>query len=457
MRTEALSTATRAELERIVGPGHVLTEEDLVGAYAYDATGRFGALPAAVVRPADADEVAALLSVCSSAGLRVVAQGGNTGLAGGGVPQAGEVVLSLARLRHVAAVDGATRQIEVGAGVTLRDLQVAARDSGLEFPLDFPSRDTASVGGMIATNAAGPSAYRWGPMRAHVVGLDVILGNGDRVHRMGGIRKDNAGFDWPQLVIGSEGTLAVTVGARIALQPATERIAAVVPVPDLRAAIRVVHALESVAGTALEAVDYTDEPTERLVTSHLGRGAGDGQGRLYLRLLGDGDALEGLAAACATAEVDDDAAQVATDAAGRAALWATREAANESLRAQGPVHKYDIGLRRDRIVSFVDDLPAAALAVDPQARIFVYAHLGDGNLHVNVLAERDGDHALDDAVLGLVGRYGGSINAEHGVGLAKVAYLGNTRSVEEIALMRRLKDALDPAGTLGTGRVLPGV
>jgi FAD/FMN-containing dehydrogenase len=446
-----------AELAELVGADHVLIDPELRAGYEQDATGRFAGAASAVVRPADTGQVAAVVAACARVGAPVLTQGGNTGLSGGGVPSGGEVLLSLTRMQAVDEVDAGAGLLRAQAGASLAAVQAAARDAGLAFPVDIASRDTATIGGMIATNAAGASALRWGAMRAQVTGLEAVMADGTILSRMTTVPKDNAGYDWPALVIGSEGTLAIVTAARLRMRRAPrERVAALVGLAGMPAALELLAALREHLGDALEAADFFDAVALGHVLSHHGlRHPLPAAHALYVVLTvgTDDGGLDLLAGALEDA--DPDAIAVAEESSDRTALWRYREAINESLRAQGVVHKFDIGLGHAALPRFVAEAPARLHAVDPSAEVVLYGHLGDGNVHVNVLGLPDDDHAADDAVLGLVGELGGSVNAEHGVGVAKRDYLHLTRSAAEIAAMRALKRAWDPAGILNPGRVLP--
>ena len=224
-------------------------DRDLLAGFERDATGRFGAEAAALARPRDAAEAGAVVAACNRHGVALVAQGGNTGLVGAGVPRPGELVLSLAGLDWIGEVDRSSGQVDVGAGATLEGVQAAAAAAGMEFPLDHPARASATIGGSIATDAGGALALRHGTMRRRVVGLEAVLADGSIVRRMAGLLKDNAGYDLPALLIGSEGTLGVITAARLQLEPARKvRLAALFGLPDLAAAVALLPAVRRVPG-----------------------------------------------------------------------------------------------------------------------------------------------------------------------------------------------------------------
>jgi FAD/FMN-containing dehydrogenase len=435
-------------------PGVLSTDPDLLAGHEVDLTGRFAGRAGALARPRDTAQVARIVVACAAHGVPLVPQGGNTGMVGGGVPRAGELVLSLTRLDSLGEVDPAAGQVAAGAGVTLERVQEAARRAGHEFPLDFAARASATVGGAIATDAGGALALAHGTMRRRVVGLEAVLADGSVIDRMGGLLKDNAGYDLPALLIGSEGTLGIVTAARLALEPAKPvRTAALFGVGSLAAGLELLAALRRVPG--LEAADFLDSACMRLVGEERGVVAPlDTEHPLYVlaQWAGDGDPLDRVAAAVAGLSPEPPVA-VADGAADRERLWACRELINESIRDGGVPHKLDVAVPLAALPEFdrrVRELVAGAAGVE----LYLYGHLGDGNVHVNLLGPGPEDESLDEAILRLAAELGGTISAEHGVGFAKARLLHLCRSPEEIDAMRRLKAALDPQGILAPGRVL---
>jgi FAD/FMN-containing dehydrogenase len=451
-----LTPDMRERLTGIVGPGHVLAEPDLRAPYERDATGRFAGDAAVVVRPADTGQVAAVLAACHDTGTPVVPQGGNTGLVGGGVPRGGEVVLSLARLDGLGPVDPVAAQMAAGAGATLEAVQRHAGAAGLAFGVDHGARSGATIGGMIATNAGGAQVVRHGTMRAQVMGVEAVLADGRVLDRMAGLLKDTAGYDLTQLLIGSEGTLGVVTRARLRLVPAPAHVVtALVAVADTGAAVEVMQAVRGRA-PSLNAVELFYADGLRLVRAHRQMGppfAAEYPVYVLVECGADEDPLEELAAALEDVPALDVA--VADDSARRAALWTYREAHNEAIAAAGVPHKLDVTVRLGDLAAFERRVRVAIDEVAPGSRTIIYGHVGDGNLHVNVLGPDPGDEAVDEAVLRLVAEFGGSISAEHGVGVAKSRWLHLTRGEHEIAAMAAIKRALDPRGILNPGAVLP--
>jgi FAD/FMN-containing dehydrogenase len=441
-------------LAAVVGERNVIADPDLTAAYEQDATGRYSGSARLVVSPADGAECAGVLVACARAGVPVVPQGGNTGLVGAGVPREGEVVLSTRRMSALEEIDEVAGQMTAGAGMVLADAQAAATGAGRELTLDHGARSAATLGGMAATDAGGAMALRFGTMRSHVVGLEAVLADGRTVSRMSGLIKDNAGYRWPDVLVGSEGTLAVITRLRVRLgELPPRRISALFGATSFEHALGLLMALREKV-PSLRAVDFFTAEGLELVCRHRDLRpplAAERPIYVIVECAGHGDLVEELAA------VDPEGREevvVADDTLGQARLWEYRDAQNEAIRANGVPHKLDVSVPLTRIASFAEDLRGLLTAERPAGRLVLYGHLGDGNLHVNVLGLDPDDSEADEAVLRLAVRHGGTISAEHGVGIAKARWLDLVRSEEEIALMRSIKAAFDPGGVLSPGRVL---
>jgi FAD/FMN-containing dehydrogenase len=438
------------ELRSIVEPSHVLTDPSVTETYVVDWTGRFRGTTPAVVRPGSTDEVAEVLRVCGQHGVAVVPQGGNTGLVAGGVPLAGEIVLSLRRLDTIdpASVDPAAGQLTAGAGTTIADVQTAARRSGWDYGVDWAARDTATVGGSIATNAGGVRVLRYGDTRAQVLGVEAVLAGGSVVSHLAGLVKDNTGYHLPSLVCGSEGTLAVVTAARLALVPRRdERVVALLGFVSADTALQACASLRR-SLPSLEAAELFFADGVALVCERLARPQPPVVADVYL-LVECADHLDpapALARAVDQIEVGDVA--VAVEPAQRAALWRYREDHTEAINSIGPPHKLDVTLPQADLASFCTEVRTAVASVAPSSRVWLFGHAADGNLHVNVTGVEPGDDRIDDVVLQLVVDRGGSISAEHGIGTAKKRWLPLNRSEAELAAMRAIKHALDPQGIL---------
>lgn len=455
------SDALQAALAEVVGEEHVLTSAEQRSAYETDWTRRWSAPARLVVRPADTSETARVVAACHEAGQPIVPQGGNTGLVGGSVPRGGEVVVSLTRLDDLGPVDAAAGQVTAGAGVTLRALQAHAAGAGLAFGVDFAARDRATVGGLLATNAGGLRVLRYGPMRAQVVGVEAVRADGRVLARMTGLTKDNAGYDLPGLLTGSEGTLAVVTRARLRLVASLpERVAALVAVEGTAAAVAVMTRLRARLPT-LEAVEVVYADGVELVRSSHGVELPFTERHpayLLVECAGHDDPTGALTAALADVEEVRDAA-MASDRPGRASLWLHREAHAEAVGAVGVPHKLDVAVPVHALGNFEQAVRARVATAVPGARTVLWGHLAEGNLHVNVLppddAGPDVHDTIDEAVLTLVAEYGGAISAEHGIGVSRRRWLPLARDETDVATMRTIKDALDPDGLLNPGALFP--
>ncbi len=445
------------QLRSIVGESHFLTDADLRATYETDWTRRYHGESLAVVRPGSTAEVARVVAACEAANVALVPQGGNTGLVGGSVPRGGELVLSLARLDSLSDFDVTSGEITAGAGATLAALQQHIRPEGWAFGVDLASRDSATIGGMVGTNAGGIRVIRYGSMRRQILGFEAVLASGAVLRRLPGLVKDNTGYDLGQLLAGSEGTLAVITAVRLKLVPQLQqRTVALLGVPDLHAALGVVAAVRG-AMPSLEAAEAFFAEGVDLVCAHASVPPPFSKHPgcyVLVETAARRDESAELSAVLAGIEAVEDSA-IATDAAGRDRLWAYRERHTEAISAEGIPHKLDVTLPLSNLPEFEGRVRAVIRAVRPDARPILFGHAGDGNLHVNILGLEPDDEVADDAVLRLVAELGGSISAEHGIGIAKRPWIELTRSKADIAAMRAIKKALDPSGILNPGVILP--
>jgi len=434
------------EFASVVGEAHVLTGDATAG-YAVDWTGGFHGHTPAVLRPGSTAEVASLLALCSDAGVPVVPQGGNTGLVGGGVPLHGEVVLSLARLGQLGPVDADAGQVTAGAGVTLQ--QVADADPALDLGVLIASRGSATVGGAIATNAGGLRVLRYGPMRAQVRGVEAVLSDGTIVSHLSGLVKDNTGYDYPGLLAGSEGTLAVVTAARLQLVPrAAGPVTVVIGLDDLREVHELARrALREVPG--LLSAEFFTKTGLDVLAEHAGL-VPPLPAPVYLLLEAAGPgAADDLAALAGDLPV-----AVGVSAAERARLWAYRERMPEAAGFLGVPLKLDVSVPAAQWVRLATEVTGVLHGVDPGATVIIYGHVADGNVHVNVVPEASGDGRHEEAAFGLVVSLGGSVSAEHGIGALKAPWFPLVRSDAERELFTRIRSAFDLAGILNP-HVLP--
>jgi len=466
-----------AELVEVVGPSHVLTDADVRAAYETDWTRRYRGQALAVVRPGDGAEVAEVLARCAAAGVAVVPQGGNTGLVGAGVPRGdGMVVLSLRRLDTVGEVDRSASQVTLGAGVTVARWREVARSAGLDAPVDFAARDSATVGGAVATNAGGSRVVRFGTMRSQVMGLRAALADGTTIGSLAGLPKETVGIHWPSLLCGSEGTLGVVTDVRLRLVPWFEQRAVALVAMSLDAAVDLLGAARQLPH--LDAAELLSSEAIEVAAAHLGRPAPVvGADAFVLLECADhddptGDLVELLAS---TPGITDSA--VASDPIGIDRLVAFRDRMSESISALGVPFKLDVATRPAHLPEVVALARRAVAAAG--CRLVPFGHLAEGNVHLNILGAPAGanilgadmpgagagaTHApiepavaeqLAAEILPAVAALGGTISAEHGVGLVKAKWLPLVRTEPELAAAAAIRAALDPAGILNPGVLTP--
>jgi FAD/FMN-containing dehydrogenase len=459
-------------LAAIVGAGHLLTAPDEVAPFCTDWRGRYSGAARCVVRPADTEQVAAVVAACARAGVPIVPQGGNTGLVGGATPRGGEVLLSLTRLRRIRALDADNATITVDAGCPLQAVQEAAAGSGFLFPLSLAAEGTATIGGNLSTNAGGVQVLRYGNARDLVLGLEVVLADGRVWDGLRGLRKDNTGYDLKHLFIGAEGTLGLITAAVLKLFPLPRtRLTAWAAVADPAAAVTLLRKLRAGCGERLSAFEIVGRPALDLVLRHIPGARDPLTARhewLTLIELSDSDAgadlntsfervLEGeLEQGCVR-----DVAVAASEVQARS-LWALRENISEAQKREGISIKHDVSVPLSRIAEFIRRADAALAEAFPGVRIVCFGHIGDGNLHYNQSKAAAQDNAafvaqtaaVNRLVHDLVAELGGSISAEHGLGQLKREEVRRYKSETELEMMRAVKRALDPRGLMNPGKVL---
>jgi FAD/FMN-containing dehydrogenase len=443
-----MTASVLSRVSALVGPGHVSTDPDVLAARSVDHTGRYRGHANALVRPGSADEVAQVLRVCRDAGVHVTIQGGRTSLVAGTVPEHDDVLLSTERLCVVSDLDVGERRIAVGAGATLAAVQRAATAAGLVFGVDLAARDTATVGGMASTNAGGLRTVRYGNMGEQVIGLDVALPDGSVLRRHSRVRADNTGYDLPALFVGAEGTLGVITALDLRLHPnPSHRVTAVCGFDDLDALVDTGRRFRDLEGIA--ALELIDGRAGVLTGERLGVAAPvDGDWLVLVELASDHDQTERLADALPGVQMCGEPA-VGVDPATQQRLWRVRDSLHEVLGVYGPPVKFDVSLPLSAVAAFVRDADALLHRQCPDAVRVLFGHIGEGNLHLNVLrcgldAERD----LYPAMMDLIAGSGGNVSSEHGVGSRKRGYVGMSRESADIAAMRTVKAAFDPTGYL---------
>lgn len=448
-----------------LGPQVVQAGSAANPAYLSDWTNREPVVPLAVLRPRTTQEVARGLSICNAQGLAVVPQGGRTGLAGGARPISGGVVINLDRMDAEPEIDVGARVARVQAGVTLERLQQTALDRDLLFPVDIGSRGSCQIGGMISTNAGGMRAFREGVMRQNVLGIEAVLPDGTVLSAMNGFLKNNTGYDLKQLFIGAEGTLGVVTGAVLRLRPAlSERVTALLRVPDLAGAVEVLARLEArLPGLAICEIMWPGY--YNFASGFRGFDPLPGAGGPTLLIEVEGpeeaalrDAVQGALEHLFEAELVQDGA-IAQSLKQRDDFWALREANEGLYQAFGTVVGFDVSLTPGGVDQMVAEVNAGLGALSASLRCLWFGHLGDMNLHLGVVdatgaaISPDLYIRIEEAVLAAVIAAGGSISAEHGIGSAKVGYVPRIRSEQEQAVSRALRATLDPMGIMNPGRL----
>ena len=437
-------------LTEVLGAEHVLVDPAVTESYCVDWTRRFGGPALCVVRPGSTAEVAEIVRVCGEFGVPVLPQGGNTGLVGGSVPGAdgpAPVIVSTRRLSWIDPVDALAGQVSAGAGATLGEVQRHVRLAGWDYGVDLAARDSATIGGTVATNAGGIRVLAYGMTRAQLVGIEAVLPDGSIVSRMSGLVKDNTGLDLAGVLCGSEGTLGVITAVRLALHRPVGRTSvaligcssyrecldlAVTAVSDRLVAAEVIDAvgMKLVCESADLPYPLTESHPLFLLLEVADGGSGDG---FVESVLADRDVVVGL-----------DSGEVER-------LWQYRERQAEAFGTLGVIHKLDVSVPVERLPACVEELLAIIRAFPVVKECGIFGHVMDGNIHVEFSGPAPEDESVDTAVMQCIARHGGSISAEHGIGRLKAPYLGISRSPAEIAAMRAIKDAWDPKGLMNPG------
>lgn len=454
------------DLLAIVGPSGVLLGDDV----SQRSVDWFTGAPCrakAIVRPRSTEQLSSVMAVCYQADQPVVTHGGMTGIVHGGVASPDEIVVSLELMNQIEEIDPVGSTIQVQAGVTLQRVQEAAQEIDMQFPLDLGARGSCTIGGNIATNAGGIRVIRYGMMRQQVLGLEAVLSDGTVVSSLNKMLKNNAGYDLKQLFIGSEGTLGIVTRAVLRLQPhMPSEQTALVAVPSFDALTKLLNLVSCELANSLSAFEALWNNHYKLMTTESGKHTpvleDDSPFYAIIETLGldeaeDAERFSQVLQKALEADLITDAV-LASSQAQRQSIWAIREDIEVLVSELKPMFSYDVSLPIPSMEAYVDILEESLKRQWPQAgKMVVFGHLGDGNLHIMITVRDDSPDSrrqVEQLVYSPLKAFGGSISAEHGIGLEKKDYLSVSRTSEEIALMKRLKTALDPKCLLNPGKVI---
>ncbi|QJU57572.1 FAD-binding oxidoreductase [Sphingomonas sp. AP4-R1] len=463
-------------LATLLGPRGFTTDPADMAPWLTDWRGRVTGAAAALLSPAHPGEVQAIVRLAGQARVPIVPQGGNTSMVAGATPdKSGQaLILSTRRMRAIRSLSAGDNVAVAEAGVILSDLHDAAEAQGRRFPLSLAAKGSATIGGLVSTNAGGTQVLRFGTMRALVLGIEAVLPSGDLFDGLTALRKDNRGYDLRQLLAGAEGTLGIITAASLRLVPAAAaRAVAWVGLAETEAALALLRRLEARLGDTIESFEIVPAEALRLVLAHVPGARAPLETRHAWNLLievtapeGAPDPQDALTAALGDA-IEAGLAQDATIAASEAqaeALWKLRESISEAERADGMAAKHDVALPVSAMPRFLIEGAAEVERRFPGVRVLAFGHLGDGNVHFNVRPpigandrawlESDGG-AISAFVHDLVGAEGGSLSAEHGIGQTKLAEFVRTASPARLGALKAIKAALDPAGIMNPGKLLP--
>jgi FAD/FMN-containing dehydrogenase len=465
-------------LERLsarLGPRGFTTDADDLAPWLTDWRGRFTGKAAAMLSPATVEEVSAVVAIAAQAGVAIVPQGGNTSMVGGATPDASgnALLLSLRRMNAIRAISVEDASMVAEAGVILSTVHDAAEAAGRRFPLSLAAKGSATIGGLVSTNAGGTQVLRFGTMRSLVLGIEAVLPDGSILHGLTALRKDNRGYDLRQLLAGAEGTLGIVTAASLRLvSAAAERAVAWVGLASAEAALVLLRRLEQASGEAVESFELIPATALELVLAHLPGTrsplAGTHRWHVLVEATGSGggnmaEIVETALAAALEDGLAEDAA-IASNEAQAAAFWHLRESISEAERIDGMAAKHDIAVPVGAMPAFVEQATPKVESAFPGTRVLAFGHLGDGNVHFNVRAPAGADSrawlaesgsAVSAFVHDLVAAEGGSLSAEHGIGQMKRDEFARLGDPVKLAAMRAIKGALDPKGIMNPGKLLP--
>ncbi|WP_084455620.1 FAD-binding oxidoreductase [Novosphingobium rosa] len=465
-----------AQLTALLGESGLTCDNDAMAPWLTDWRGRYTGRAMALASPANAQELSAVVKLAVASGVPIVPQGGNSGMVGGATPDESghSLLVSLRRMNAIGVIDKDALKVTCGAGVILQTLHEAAEAQGLRFPLTLGGKGSATVGGLVSTNAGGTQVLRHGNMRDQVLGLEVVLADGTIWSALTPLKKDNRGFDLKQLFIGSEGTLGMVTAATLALSPGiAERRVVWAGVESIHAARALLIHCQRRLGAALEGFEVVPQASLEAVLEHTAKARkpleGDHAWHALIEIVADAEGADSLAErventlaeAFETGLVQD--AAIAASEAQAAAFWLIREEVPFAERAKGPAVQHDISVAVERMPDFIEQVSPQIEAKFPGTHVVAFGHLGDGNIHYHVLAapgaapgwDLTEGKTISGFVYDEVTRWGGSISAEHGIGQNKIKELAHTADPAALTLLRAVKAAIDPQGLLNPGKLVP--
>ena len=440
------------DLKSLMEPGRVVEDQDVIRTYIDDWTGRYKGSTSAVTFPHSTDEVAKILSWCSTNQVRVVPQGGNTGMVGGSVPLNGELIISLRKMKNVSFSNTDRNQIVAEAGATLLEIQNLASGRGLMYGVDFAARDSATIGGTIATNAGGLNVLKYGTTRRQIVSVEAVTGTGKVIGNLNGLEKDNTGYHLPSLLCGSEGTLAIVTRAKLKLWPEPEETVTILfGFNTIEDAVNLTADCMSTNTEIVACELFFQKGVDLVRDAYDLQPLWDNKNSIYLlcEFAGDSGISDRLSENILGEILQThDSVLVATTDRERQRLWQYRELHTVAVSQKGIPLKLDVTIPLGNLPHFLDGIDTICGNINPLSLPYVFGHAADGNMHLNILQPEPNVAEMEEEILKFVVSLEGSISAEHGIGRAKAPYLHLQRNEHEISLFREMKKAFDPNGIL---------
>ncbi len=448
-----------AELKSLLGSGRISEDEDIIKTYSDDWTGRYTGSARAVISPQSTDEVAEILNWCSTNQVGVVPQGGNTGMVGGSTPLNGELIISLRKMKNVCFSDTNDNQIVAEAGATLLEIQNLALERSMIYGVDFAARDSATIGGTIATNAGGLNVLRYGTTRRQIISVEAVTGTGEIIGNLNGLDKDNTGYHLPSLLCGSEGTLAIVTRAKLRLRPKPkENVSILFGLDTIQDAVNLTEACVSTSTEIIACELFFQKGVDLVREAYDLQPLWNNKNSIYLlcEFAGDLGVLDRLNENVLGEMLrTHDSILVATSDRERQRLWQYRELHTLAISNKGIPLKLDVTIPLGNLTHFLDSIATICGNINPLSIPYVFGHSADGNMHLNILQSEPNVAEMEEEILKFVVSLDGSISAEHGIGRAKAPYLHLQRNEEEIRLFREMKKAFDPKGILNPDVIFP--